>query len=42
MSSLVDRTRCCSQAPRVRLLKLATLLCILAGEAYRIVRFLGV
>jgi hypothetical protein len=42
MTLLVDRGGFWSEAQRMRLLKLATFLCILAGEAYRTSRFLGI
>jgi hypothetical protein len=41
MKSLIDRTRGWSPGQRLRLLKLTTVLFIVAGEAYRTVRFLG-
>jgi hypothetical protein len=41
MHFIIDQTRSRPEAQRLRLLKVFTLLFIVAGEAYRTVRFLG-
>jgi hypothetical protein len=41
MRSIIVRARWWPEAQRLRLLKLTTLLFVVAGEAYRTMRFLG-